>query len=120
MFVPEGQMRPRGYGIAWIHYDRYGTECFIVPFNFFARWLRSIWFFLSSSKASEHDRTVYRRGYDAGRRAWENYGRVYAKDAIKCHFLARRPTTRDALGEFTNAQIDFFLKEIDKVDIYGS
>jgi hypothetical protein len=41
--VVEGEMLPRGYGVAWRRWDRHAAVCLPVGVNIIAGWLRAIY-----------------------------------------------------------------------------
>ena len=45
-FVPEGEMFPRGYGLAWRSWERRGCVCYPIPFNWLAAWAYGTWLYL--------------------------------------------------------------------------
>ena len=74
--IRQGQVLPRGYGVAWRQHYRDCSVCMPVPLNVLAGWTRRLWHWLRFGyvKDSMRDAMVgraYDRGYERGRELGE-------------------------------------------------
>lgn len=68
MRVTQGEAIRWGYGFAWHNYDSFTIEVYPIPFNFIARWARSLYFRIvrhghEPVRSSEIYDTGHRNGY---------------------------------------------------------
>jgi hypothetical protein len=74
-YVREGEIMPRGYGLAWREVNRPVFVCLPIPLNLVARWAREFWFAIWSTLAYRGLSARESRELDAwhrGRRSgWE-------------------------------------------------
>lgn len=74
-YASQGEMLPRGYGIAWVEFCTDRAVCLPVPLHIIASFIRTAWQKVRIWRApdllrAEYDRgrqMGYQRGYDVGR-----------------------------------------------------
>ena len=70
LLIPEGELLPRGYGVAWREPDMDGVVVMPIPLNIITCWVRWAWhWFRHGLQPSAFDRAVveaYQRGHTDG------------------------------------------------------
>jgi hypothetical protein len=99
-FIREGEMFPKGYGIAWVEQNRYGAVVMPIPLNVIAGHIRKMWFWLQQGD-------WYKTGYDRGYSMGYESGRKYAFEQYKHH--ARKEIEEEVRTEIAE-QMGFTLE----------
>lgn len=57
--IIEGQRIPRGYGIAYVNYEKLTFVIYPIPLNHVIGWIRALLFFSRHRKMLRHERDLY-------------------------------------------------------------
>lgn len=63
--VTEGEMFPRGYGLAWWKWETREAVCYPIPLNLGVRWGRDVYHWMRWRSATVRERELV-RAYQAG------------------------------------------------------
>lgn len=78
--IDEGEILPRGYGVAYIRWDCRRVVCYPVPINWIVSWTVRAWAFLRHAArptlAQKIQRQGWTEGYAAGCERAESEGRM--------------------------------------------
>ena len=74
--IREGEILPKGYGLAWYEMDRLVGIAYPIPLNIIFGFIRKIWFRLKSGD-------LYVTGYDKGYLKGHEEGRNYVFNKFK-------------------------------------
>lgn len=87
--VREGELGPRGFGVAWRNYHKPTTIVWVVPLNRVARWIHRAYWWLAVPKGVEAD---FREGWWKQRQRIDELETELAKHRFRMHLQKKTST----------------------------
>ena len=108
----EGEMIPKGYGIAYRNMDRYSVVIYPIPFNLIIGGLRRVWIWLM------YGHKLYEDGFHKGYNKGYSEGRDYAFNQFKKQVIRQEAERLMRKGMDTFCKIFRMRKSPKEIQVY--
>ena len=69
--IEEGEIIPKGYGVAYYNFTTHHVVCYPIPFNIFANWLRKLYFRILNPSLHEIEQKCHKAYHEGLVKGWK-------------------------------------------------